>query len=179
MKLNLKKYEVDMANSNTSQAKKSSSSTNENWQNWNGWANWQNWQQSWPNMGRFPDFNKNAARMFDYNRLRQTSGRNAETVTTANQVALEGMQAIARRIAEVLQENAKQGMECFRDASSCKTAEEAQWRQNDLISCLVQNCCGNAREITEITAKAAVEIVDIWNKRAAEALSEWNDTASK
>jgi len=161
-----------MANQNTQQAKKAQS-FNENWQGWNAWSNWPNWQ-NWSNMA---DLGKSSAKFMDYGRLRQTASRNAEAVTGAHQVALECVQAIARRTNEVMQENAKQSWECFRDSCSSKSAEDAQYKNSDYFSCLLQNCCGNAREVTEITAKAAVEIVDLWNKRATEAISEW--TSSK
>lgn len=166
-----------MANQNNAQqAKKSPSSSHQN-EGWQNWANWQNWQ-NWPNMqnwGSWYECGKVFGSFMDYSKMRQSTGKNAETATAANRVAIESMQALASRAVEVAQENTKQTMECFRDVCNSKSPEEWHWCQRDFVSNMIQNYCDNVRDATQISAKATEEIVRLWKHRANEAMSECNN----
>jgi phasin family protein len=158
-----------MANPNNAQQAKKNFSSSDSWQAWT------NWPQDWSNFASWADFGKNAQSSMDFGKVRQSTSENAKTATAANQVALEGLHAITQRTAEVMQKNARQGMECLRDACASKSPEEAQGRHSDFVSSMIQNCCDNARESTQISAKAAVEILDLWNRRVNELMKEWNN----
>lgn len=136
---------------------KTGSFTN-NWNNHN-WNNWNQWSNQW----------------FDTNTLRNSTSRNMKAFSDANQVMLEGLQAIARRTGEVCQQNTQQGMECLRDTWGCKSLPEAQSKQASYCTTIAQNCFNNAREVTEIASKATVEVVDICNRRASEASEEFSN----
>ncbi len=152
----------------TTQTKKPSS-TQQNWggsdNKTGGWTN--NWNNhNWNNWNQFPN------QWFDFNNVRNATSKNMKAFSDANQVMVEGLQAIARRTGDVLQQNAQHSMECLKETWGCKSLPEAQSRQQNLCNTLTQNCFNNAKEVTEIASKATVEVVDICNRRASEATEE-------
>jgi phasin family protein len=133
----------------------------ENWSNNPNWANW-NWN-SWTNMFQNP---------VDLNKLRNTTSKNIEAVSAANQVALESLQTISRKTAETIQQNARQSVECCREACNSKNPNEAYSRQADYFNNFLQNCFNNSKEVAEIASKAAAEVIEICNNRMNEATRE-------
>jgi phasin family protein len=144
---------------NTQQNWGDSDNKSSNYSNYWGNHNWNNWNQ-------FPN------QFFDYNNIRNTTSKNMKAFSDANQVMLEGLQAIARRTNDVLQQNAQQSMECLKETMGCRSLPEAQNKHATLYNTLTQNCFNNAKEVTEIASKATVEVVDICNRRASEASEE-------
>jgi phasin family protein len=108
----------------------------------------------------------------EFNAFKSLSSKNMEACTAANQVVLEGMQAIARRQAEVIQQSAQRSFECFKRCASSPTPEELQRAHSELMHEVVENVSNNVREMMEMSSKAALEFFDICNKRAAEITTE-------
>ncbi|MFI4983624.1 MAG: phasin family protein [Rickettsiales bacterium] len=134
--------------------------------------NFNNPFESWTqNMNQFSKMMPNMGDMSSY---KDQASRNVEAATAANQIAVEGMQAMTRRIVEVAQQNAQNSMECFREACSSRSPEDAQRTQADFYTQMVQAACNNAREMAEMASKASMEIVDICNRRIAEAAQEFS-----
>ena len=129
---------------------------------------YENWAQN------FNQFSKMMPNMGDMNSYKDQTSRNVEAATAANQIAIEGMQAMTRRMVEIIQQNAQNSLECFREACSSRSPEEAQRTQAEYCNQIVQTSCNNAREIAEMASKASMEIVDICNRRLAEAAQEWS-----
>jgi phasin family protein len=121
----------------------------------------------------FENWGDNMKQAWDWGRVREQANRNMQAMASANQVAVEGMQAISRRAAETMQKNAQNGMECFRDACSSRSVEDAQRLQASFWSDFMQSCCSNAREATEVASRATMEIVDICNRSVSDNVGEW------
>lgn len=132
---------------------------------------YENWAQN------FNQFSKLMPNLGDMNSYKDQASRNVEAATAANQIAVEGAQAITRRAVEVMQQSAQNSMECFREACSSRSPEDAQRAQAEFCNQMVQAACNNAREIAEMASKASMEIVDICNRRLAEAAQEWSECA--
>ncbi len=148
-------------------------------QNKNNPFSFENFGQQNPFFKMFQGQGQQAPKMPDMGRMREQATRSMEAMTQASQVAAEGWQAMARRTAEVMQRTAQNSMECFRDACSSKSMEDAQRIQSSFVSEMMHNCCGNAREVTEMASKAAMEIVDICNKNMSDAVCEWTNCTTQ
>lgn len=117
----------------------------------------------------FADMFKNA---FDYNQLFATQRRNIEAFSAANQVMVEGAQAISRRHAEVVRANVENMLRASKEFMSGGAPEANMARQADFAKAIFENSLSNLREITEMATKSGFEAFDVLNKRAAESLDE-------
>lgn len=137
--------------------------------------NFNNPYESWTQ--NLNQFSKMMPNMGDMSSYKDQASKNVEAATAANQVAVEGMQAMARRMVEVMQQNAQNSMECFREACSSTSPQDAQKAQADFCNQMIQATCSNAREMAEMASKASMEIVDICNRRLSETAQEWSQAA--
>lgn len=122
-----------------------------------------NWQNTMPNF-----MNSNAQE-----KMREQANRNMQTMAAMAQVCAESAQAMARRSAEVMQKNAQNCMEGFRDACASQSPEEAQRAGSSAASNLFKDCCGSARDNTEMAAKLTLKMIDMADSIACESLKEW------
>src|SRR4051812_30087471 len=117
----------------------------------------------------FTEMFKNA---FDFNQLFSTQRRNIEALSEANQVVVEGAQAVSRRQAEVIRENVESVLKASKDIFTNGTPEANISKQSDLAKSIFENTLSNLREITEMVTKSGFEAFDVLNKRAAETMEE-------
>lgn len=117
----------------------------------------------------FADMFKNT---LDFNQLFSTQRRNIEALSAANQVVVEGAQAITRRQAEVLRSNVEDVLKASKDMMTTGTPETNLTKQADFAKSLFETALGNLREITEMATKSSFEAFDVLNKRATETLEE-------
>jgi phasin family protein len=108
----------------------------------------------------------------DFGNVRQQFNKNMETVAAANQAVLDLMKETGRRGTELAQKNTKCTVDCIQDAMSCKSSQDVQAKQQDLIMNIVQNTVSQVQEAAEIFAKATKEVLDIYNKRFQEVMVE-------
>ena len=108
----------------------------------------------------------------DMNNFAVMQGRNVETVSAANQAAAEGMQAIMRRQAEIIQSGASELFQLIKDVSVSTSQENAAAKQAAFMKLSVESAVSDARELAEMANKSAMEVFDIIGSRAAENISE-------
>ena len=105
--------------------------------------------------------------------------KNIEALTQANQLAVEGVQALARRQVEI----ARQAMEEFsvmiRDLAQPVSPEDRIAKQAEFSKVALEKGLTNARELTEMVAKANTEAFNVINKRLTESLDEVREYATK
>ena len=105
--------------------------------------------------------------------------KNIEALTQANQLAVEGVQAVARRQVEI----ARQAMEEFsvmiRDLAQPVSPEDRIAKQAEFSKVALEKGLTNARELTEMVAKANTEAFNVINKRLTESLDEVREYATK
>lgn len=116
---------------------------------------------------------------FDFNRLFDLQRRNIEAFTAANQVVSEGVQAIARRQAEVLRGNVDAVISASKDMVAGGTPEVSVEKQATLAKGLLEQTLSNVREVSEMVTKSSFEAFDLLNKRATESFEEFGKVASK
>jgi phasin family protein len=157
--------------SNNNNAKKASMNNNNNNNNMFQEA-MNNWNSQWQN-NNWADWGKNLSSMMDFNKVRQNMSRNMEAFTAANQVCLEGAQAISRRGAEMMQKNAQHTYDVLKDAMGSQNIQEAQHKQANLISQMTHGFGENMKEVAQIASKASIEVVEMMNKRLTESTHEF------
>jgi phasin family protein len=117
----------------------------------------------------FADLFKSA---LDLNQLFSTQRRNIEALSAANQVVVEGAQAISRRQAEVIRSNVEDVLKASKDLLTSGTPESNLSKQSEFAKTIFESTLSNLREITEMATKSGFEAFDVLNKRAAETLEE-------
>lgn len=101
-----------------------------------------------------------------------TQRKNVEALTKANQLALEGFQAVARRQAEIVRQGFHEASSLMRDLISSKTQEDRVAVQTDAAKKVMETALVNARELAELVTKAQNEAFDVLNKRVGESIDE-------
>jgi len=115
----------------------------------------------------------------DTEKLMASQRRNLEALTAANQLAIEGMQAIARRQAEIFRQVMEEGGAAMKDVMGVGSPEDKAARQTELTKEAFKRAIGNMRELAEMVAKSQNEAFEVINKRVADSLDELRDTMAK
>jgi phasin family protein len=102
-----------------------------------------------------------------------------EALTQANQLAVEGVQAVARRQVEIARQAIEEYTSFFREIAQPGTAEEKMAKQAEAVKGALEKALSNTRELTALVTKANTEAFDVLNKRVAEGLDEVRDYAKK
>ncbi len=105
--------------------------------------------------------------------------KNIEALTQANQLAVEGVQAVARRQVEIARQAVEEYTSLLRELSTPVAPEDRLAKQVDVMKGAVEKGLANARELTELATKANTEAFNVINKRFTEGLDEVRDFAKK
>jgi len=108
-----------------------------------------------------------------------TQRKNIEALTKANQLAIEGLQTVARRQAEILRAGFEEASALARELFQNQSPEDRVAKQTDAAKVALEKAFGNARELAEIVGKAQQEAFDVINKRMTEGLDEVRDLVKK
>lgn len=115
----------------------------------------------------------------DMDTILSTQRKNIEALTKANQLAIEGMQTVARRQAEILRGGFEEASALMRDLMQSQTQEDRVTRQADAAKKSLERALSSARELAEIVAKAGNEAFDVLHHRMGESLDEVRDAVAK
>jgi phasin family protein len=128
----------------------------------------------------FPFFENDFTKMFsefkipgfDMQSLVATQRRNIEAVNTANQLAVEGIQAVFRRQTEIMKSMVEESSTVLRDLMAQGAPEQKIAQQTELVKTAFEKALSNLRELTEMVAKSNTEAADVLTKRIGESLTE-------
>lgn len=115
---------------------------------------------------------------FNVPALMAAQRKNIEAITQANQLAIEGVQAVARRQAEITREALDEAPELFRELSQPGAPQEKFAKNAEIAKTSFEKGLSSARELTELFAKANTEAFNVITKRMTESFSEMRDIAS-
>lgn len=104
--------------------------------------------------------------------------KNFEAVAQANQMAVEGFQAVMRRQVEVFQQTAEEMQSLMTQVPSAPGDVKAS-KQAELAKDTYEKLLGNMREAMEIVQKSQSEAVEVLNKRFTEQLDEIREQLEK
>ena len=107
--------------------------------------------------------------------------KNVEALTQANQLAVEGVQALMRRQAEVTRQAMEDFSAMFRDfvQPNGGSPEDRFAKQAEYSKHAIEKSLSNVKELTELVTKANTEAFNVLNKRVTESLDEVQDFAKK
>ncbi|HRK95472.1 MAG TPA: phasin family protein [Rhodospirillales bacterium] len=115
----------------------------------------------------------------DMDALMASQKKNMEALTQANRVALEGMQAVAKRQAEILQETMNEASKAVDVLSKAGSPTEVAAKQAELAKDAFERALSNMRELAEMVAKSNEEATSTINTRISATLDEIKDMALK
>ena len=98
--------------------------------------------------------------------------KNIEAVTAANQLAIEGMQAVVRRQAEILRTTMEETGSILTEVLSAGSPEDKAAKQAELVKGAFENALSNMKELAELVAKSNTEAANVISKRVSEGLEE-------
>ena len=110
---------------------------------------------------------------FDMQAIMDAQRKNIEALTAANQTAVQGIQAVAQRQAEILSQAMNEVSTVAQQlASSASNPQEMTAKQAELVRKGFEQALANARELAEMVSKSNTEAFAIINKRVTESLQE-------
>ena len=115
----------------------------------------------------------------DVDSLVEAQRKNIEALTAANQAAVEGVQALATRQNEILQETLKGTTEALTDISKSEGIEDVTAKQAELLKGSFEKALGNMKEMAELVAKSNADTSKAISGRIAESLEEIHVQAAK
>ena len=115
----------------------------------------------------------------DVESLVASQKKNLEAVTSANQVAFQGLQAVAKRQAEILQEVMKEASTAVASLSKAGSPPEIVARSTELTKGAFEHALANMKQLAELVTKASEEVTNTINTRILASLDEIKDMALK
>ncbi|CDI03724.1 Granule-associated protein (Phasin) [Candidatus Competibacter denitrificans Run_A_D11] len=110
---------------------------------------------------------------FDMKAAMDAQRKNIEALNAANQAAVQGMQAVAQRQAEILSQAVSEISTIAQQlASASNNPQELTSKQAEVARKAFEQALANARELAEIVSKSNTEAFAIINKRVSESLQE-------
>ncbi len=95
-----------------------------------------------------------------------------EALTTANQTAIEGIQAVATRQAEIMQQAMSTTASAAEDLIKSATPQDAAAKQAELVKSTFEKALSDMTGIADMVTKSNSEAGAVINKRVAESLEE-------
>jgi phasin family protein len=117
---------------------------------------------------------------FDMQAIMDAQRKNIEALTAANQTAVQGMQAVAQRQAEILSQAMNEVSSIAQQlAGSASNPQEMTTKQAELARKAFEQALSNMRELAEMVSKSNTEAFAIINKRVTESLQELKSLVAK
>ncbi|MCF8483145.1 MAG: phasin family protein [Rhodospirillum sp.] len=98
--------------------------------------------------------------------------RNLEALTSANKLAVEGMQAIMKRQAEILRQSMEEAATVAQDLTGPDAPQDKFGKQTELVKDSFEKTIANMRELAEMMAKSNTEVFELLNGRISAAMEE-------
>jgi phasin family protein len=101
-----------------------------------------------------------------------TQRKNLEALTEANQLAVEGVRALAQRQAEIAQQAFAEASALFRAWTQPGAPEERLAKNADVAKQAFEKGFADVRELGELTAKASTDVFSVMARRVSESFDE-------
>lgn len=116
-------------------------------------------------------------RPFDVEAVWAAQRRNLEALTQANQLAVDGVQAMARRQVEVARQSFEDFSALVRDLAKPVSTEERIAKNTEYAKQVIEKGVSHSREMAVLAGKAGSEAAEVLHKRASESLDEFRTLA--
>lgn len=98
--------------------------------------------------------------------------KNIEALSSANKLAVDGMQAVAKRQAEILAQAMSEISEMAQQLTKVGNPQEMTSKQAELSKQAFEKALANMRELAEMISKSNTDALSVINKRFNESLEE-------
>jgi phasin family protein len=105
--------------------------------------------------------------------------KNLEAFTQANQLAVEGAQAMAKRQVEIITAAVEEASGALRDLTQPGAPEEKLAKNAELAKSAYQKALSAVEELSDLFTKTNHEAFSVINKRVTESFEEIRDYAAK
>jgi phasin family protein len=105
--------------------------------------------------------------------------KNVEALTQANQLVVEGIQAVARRQTEIVREAIDEATALVRGWTQPRAPEERFANTVEAAKQAFETGVANVRELNELTAKASTDVFGVIARRVSEGFDEVRLAAKK
>jgi phasin family protein len=116
---------------------------------------------------------------FDVEAAWAAQRRNIEALSQANQLAIESMQAVAKRQIELTRETFEGFSALMRDMATPVSTEDRIVKNTEYVKKMMEKGAAHGREITTIATKAGTAAAEVLHKRASASLDEMRALASQ
>ena len=118
-------------------------------------------------------------RPFDVEAAWAAQRRNIEALSQANQLAIESMQAVAKRQIELTRETFEGFSALWRDMATPVSTEDRIVKNTEYVKKMIEKGVTHGREVVSIATKASTDAAAVLQKRATESLDEIRSLAGK
>ena len=115
----------------------------------------------------------------DIEALVSSQKKNVEAVVNANRIAVEGMQAMAKRQAEVFQEAMREATQAVGSLTKASSPQDLAAKQTELMKTAFEKSVATMRELAEILTKSSQEATKTINAQITASLEEIRNLALK
>jgi phasin family protein len=115
----------------------------------------------------------------DVDAILASQRKNIEAVTAANQLAIEGFQAVVRRQASILRQTLEETGTILTEALSAGSPEDKAAKQAELVKAAFEKALSNMKELAELVAKSNTEAANVISSRVSESLEELKSALAK
>jgi phasin family protein len=98
--------------------------------------------------------------------------RNMEALSSANRIALEGAQTVAKRHMEIIQQTMSELTEAMRALAGSEAPQAKAAKQAEMLKRAYERAVAHARELSELIQRSNREALEELNKRFVEAMDE-------
>ncbi len=98
--------------------------------------------------------------------------KNMEAITSANQVAIEGFQALARRQAELAKQSFEATTSMVQAVTSAQTPEEKVACQAEATKATMGRCLSSLKELTDVMTRNQYQAMELVSNRVCESMDE-------
>ena len=117
--------------------------------------------------------------MLDMESIMAAHRKNMEVLSSANRVALEGAQTVAKRHMEILQQTMQEMTETMKDLSSPETPQAKAAKQSELMKIAYERAVSHMKELADLIQRSNGEALGMLNARFTEAMDEVKALAGK
>jgi phasin family protein len=118
-------------------------------------------------------------RPFDVEAVWAAQRRNIEALSQANQVAVEGAHALAKRQIEMTQQTLEELSTLVRDMAQPASTEDRIAKHTEFTKKMIDKSLSHGREVATLAAKTGTDATEVLQRRAAEGLDEMRAFACK
>jgi phasin family protein len=109
---------------------------------------------------------------FDFDAAFALQRKNVEAFTAANQLAFDGVKAVAQRQAEIARKAFEEFGKVTKELAAAGTPEDKFAKQADLAKTAFEDALANLREVAETLQKSQSDAVDVLSKRIVANIEE-------